>query len=114
MSRILPPIEAFIDSQRIDRGASDKTIEAYRRDLLQFAEFLHGLAPELTLEAIEAAHLRDFLETLHRLRQKPASIARKSSSLRQFFKFCCLERGLRDNPAEGIQNPRPGRRLPRS
>jgi len=104
-------IQTFLEARRIDRGASDRTIEAYKRDLAQFAASLpEGLAPE----KITADHLNSFVAHLHRENQKPASIARKTSALRQFFKFCCLERRLTENPAENLEAPRQGQRLPKN
>lgn len=104
-------IQSFLEASRIDRGASDRTIEAYKRDLGQFAESLpKGLAPE----KIEASHLHDYIAKLHQEGQKPASIARKISALRQFFKFCCLEKRLHENPAENLEAPKQAKRLPKN
>ncbi|HAR43465.1 MAG TPA: hypothetical protein DCS07_12675, partial [Bdellovibrionales bacterium] len=33
-------VEGFLESRRVDAGAADKTIEAYRRDLLQLSAWL--------------------------------------------------------------------------
>jgi integrase/recombinase XerD len=35
------------------------------------------------------------------------------SSLRQFFKFCCVERGMKTNPAEHLRSPSIPKRLPK-
>jgi integrase/recombinase XerD len=110
-SPLLYWIKSFLEARRIDRGASDRTIDAYRRDLEQFASSLpEGLAPE----KISANHLQDYITQLHQDQQKPASIARKTSALRQFFKFCCLERRLAENPAENLESPKQGQRLPKN
>jgi integrase/recombinase XerD len=103
-------IEGFIHAQRVDRGASEKTIESYRRDLLQF----QARYPENPPEKIETAQLSDYVSTLHDQGLLPSSIARKISVLRQFFKFCCLEHGFEVNPAEQLQSPGPARRLPKN
>jgi integrase/recombinase XerD len=104
-------IQSFLESRRIDRGASDRTIEAYKRDLEQFAE---SLPPGIAPEKIAPSHLDEFVASLSRENQKPASIARKTSALRQFFKFCCLERKLTENPAENLATPKQGQRLPKN
>lgn len=109
LPHIEPHIEAFLDSRRIDRGSSHHTIEAYRRDLREFAL---GLDPELELGMLNPSHIDHFLKSLHDKKRSSASIARKASTLRQFFRFCCLERGLRDSPAENLESPRPERKLP--
>jgi integrase/recombinase XerD len=102
-------IRAFLEYQKIDRGASDHTLQAYEVDLLQLVQFL----PEnMALEAVENKQVQSFLNHLHRLNQKPASLARKSSCIKQFFKFCCLERGLQTNPTENLLSPLQEKRLP--
>jgi len=103
-------LNEFIESQRIDRGSSKRTIEAYRRDLSQFASWL----PEkTTLSEIDPGTLGKFLASLSKQGQRSSSIARKASSLRQFFKFCCLEKHLQLNPAEGLESPSLPKNLPK-
>ncbi len=108
-SELSQAIDEFLESRRVDRGAADRTVEAYRRDLIEFARWLKadGVA------AVRSVDLDEFLSHLHKNGRKPASVARKVSSLRQFFKFCCLERGLRANPAEALQSPAPAKRIPK-
>jgi len=118
MTHTLADIEAFLSAQKVDRGAAEKTIEAYRRDLLQWLE--HDSKYSLKSDARRQTHefdleqLSAYLSFLHKQGNKPASIARKTSAIRQFFKFCCLERGLKENPAEQLQSPQPDQRLPKS
>src|SRR4051812_1983364 len=92
-------IESFLLSCRIDRGASDHTVEAYQRDLLQLAAFL---GPGRALESVEAGELDAYVLSLGQKGQKPASLARKISVIRQFFRFGCLELGLGRNPADQL------------
>ncbi|MCM2279586.1 MAG: tyrosine recombinase [Oligoflexia bacterium] len=106
-------IEAFLQAQRIDRGAADKTVEAYARDLRQLASHLEADAPLPAPDSIRREQLEGFLAALHARGQGPATLARKVSVLRQFFKFCCLERGLTHNPAERLDSPSLPRRLPK-
>ncbi len=106
-------IESFIEAQRIDRGASDKTIEAYQRDLQQFATGLLRGAKAAKAEDVTPDDIQAWLSGLQARQLAPASVARKSSALRQFFKFLCVEKGLLHNPTETLDSPRPARRLPK-
>jgi integrase/recombinase XerD len=103
-------IDAFLESMRIDRGAAAPTVEAYRRDLVELARWL----PEgRKLETLQHEDLNRFLAHLHESRRKSSSIARKLSAIRQFFRFCCLERGLKHNPTELLESPGRPERLPK-
>jgi len=104
-------IRDFLEYLRIDRGAMDQTVEAYQRDLHQWAEWC--AAEALRLDQIDLERLNQYLTSLHEQNQKPSSIARKISALRQFYKFCCLEKGLKQNPAEQLRSPRQDQRLPK-
>jgi integrase/recombinase XerD len=104
-------IEAFIEASRVDRGAADKTVDAYRSDLGQFADWLGSEG--LTIQSATSDDLANYVEHLHTARKmSSASISRKTSALRQFFKFCCLELDLRQNPAERLRVPKKTRKIP--
>jgi integrase/recombinase XerD len=102
-------ISEFIESLRIDRGCSEKTIEAYLSDLTQFQEWIGNR----DWKSIQDTDLHRYFSSVSKQGQKPASVARKTSSLRQFFKFCCLEKGFRKNPAEALEIPSQPKRLPK-
>jgi integrase/recombinase XerD len=112
MSSFATSVRLFLDSRKIDRGASERTIEAYSRDLAQFAETLPEKAGT-PLAAVGPDEIHAFLKRLHAERAKPASVARKVSALRQLFKFAMLELGLDRNPTDRIRPPAQPKRLPK-
>ncbi|MGF1609377.1 MAG: site-specific tyrosine recombinase XerD [Kiloniellales bacterium] len=108
-------LDAFLEMLRAERGASDNTVDAYERDLEDFAAFLArrqgGQAG--ALEAAIARDIRDYLAKLDRDGLAPRTSARRLSALRQFYRFLFAE-GLReDNPALSVDSPRLGRALPK-
>lgn len=105
-------IRRFLEARRIDRGASARTVEAYGRDLGELAGWLGE--PPGGPAAATSAQLSSFLSHLYREKRKPASVARKVSCIRQFFKFACLELGLEDNPAEQLRTPAKAKALPKA
>lgn len=101
-------ISEFLQSIRLSRGASDHTVDAYRRDLEQF---MGWLGPHRELSQLISDDLLHFLAHLQSL--KPASIARKVSTLRQFFKFCSQEKEFSDQILASLVSPKPSEKLPR-
>lgn len=98
-------IEAFLAMLAADRGAATNTLAAYRRDL-ENAQKLAG----------DIAHADK--ETLERLGSgwadlAASSVARKSSTLRQFFGFLVDEGWRGDDPSPALPCPAPRRSLPR-
>lgn len=105
-------IQAYLDSLQVDAAASPHTIQAYSRDLLQFAATIGD--PTRPVDSVQKPELESHLLGLARSGQDPRSIARKTTSLRQLFKFCCLEFGLTRNPAEDLVTPKLPRPLPKA
>ncbi len=92
----------------VERGASPRTLEAYRRDLDDVAAVLKS-----DPAAANVDHLRRYLDHMNRLGLAPRTAARRLSCLRQFYKFLYAE-GLRtDDPAASLESPRLGRPLPK-
>lgn len=88
-----------------ERGAAANTLAAYRRDL-EGAEAAIG-----ALDRAQAADLAALGQAWADL--APASLARKSSALRQFYGFL-IDEGLRqDDPSPALPRPRARRALPR-
>lgn len=104
-------IESFLDMMSAERGAAANTIDAYRRDIMEFAQ--HCARAGAGLASAEAANLRRHFELLSAAAIKPSSQSRKLSALRRFFLFLYSE-GIRpDNPCGAIDSPRLNRPLPK-
>lgn len=105
-------IEAFLEMLIAERGASDNTIAAYRRDLEDAAN--HAARNGAKLADASSADLREWLDDIAGRGFAASSQARKLSALRQFFKFLYAE-GLRgDDPTAVLDAPRRGRPLPKT
>lgn len=106
-----PQLEPFLEMLAAERGAAENTLEAYRRDLETFADFLRPRRGRL--EAATTADLKAFLSRLAEAGMAPRTAARRLSALRQFYRFLVGE-GLReDDPSAAIDSPRQGRSLPK-
>lgn len=104
-------VEHFLEMMSAEQGASPRTIDAYGRDLASLLRFLHDKKDDVT--GCDGPRLRSFVADLGGRGLAPATISRKVSTLRQFFKFLLLD-GLRvDDPSLLLDAPRRGRPLPR-
>ncbi len=81
-------IENFLESLKLDRGVALKTLDAYRQDLKAFSLWLSQNSP--SSEGWEFTVSRYF-QTLTQRGFEPSSLARKQSTLRQFFAFLGIE-----------------------
>ena len=103
-------IEAFIDYLRFERNASPHTIDAYRRNLLQFHEFVK--AAGVSFARIDNRVIRSFLAYLYKKQEKKSTIARKLAVLRSFYQFCIQKRWTKDNPAKVVSTPKQEKLVP--
>jgi integrase/recombinase XerD len=105
-SELPTAIEAFLLELRVERGLSPLTIEAYRRDLAQFADG----AGERWREDPEPVH--DFVNALRRAGRRATTQARKVAAIRSFYRFALREGIATRDVATLVDTPRPGSYLP--
>jgi len=105
-------IATFIQYLQSERNASLHTVEAYSRDLQQFAAFLsQQIDPCLTIGQINHLHIRRYLASVHKELTK-SSVGRKLAAIRSLFRFL-LRRGIIEkNPAELVSTPKKEKKLP--
>jgi integrase/recombinase XerD len=101
----------FLDMLAAEQGAGDNTLDAYRRDLTDFSDFL-GRAGQ-NLVGAETQTLRDYLADLDTRGFKSSSVARRLSAMRHLFRFLLNERIRSDDPAAILSGPTRGRGLPK-
>ena len=104
-------IELFLDMLAAERGASRNTLDAYRRDLGNYAEFLH--ANDSGIARASTDELRNYLAALAKRGMAPNSSARRLSAIRQLHRFLYAEGKRGDDPAAVLEGPRRGRPLPK-
>lgn len=104
-------IEDFLDSLWAEHGLADRTLAAYRSDLVQFARWLDGEAP--LIEA-QRAHLLDYLAHRNQPGSSARTAARVLSTLRRFYRFQVARKVREDDPTARIEMPRTGRPLPKT
>ena len=107
---MLKKIDAFIDHLKFERNASPHTLDAYRRDLLQFYE--HMQETGVPFSRIDNMVIRSYLARLYHKEEKKSTIARKLAALRSFFQFCMQKKWLKDNPAKVVATPKQDKPVP--
>jgi len=104
-------IGLFTDMLTAEQGAGPNTLDAYRRDLTDFSEFLARSGQSFAKAETQA--LRDYLADLDTRGFKSSSVARRLSAMRHLFRFLLNERIRSDDPAAILSGPKRGRGLPK-
>ena len=104
-------LEPFADYLLFERGLSDRTLQAYRRDLERLVTFLETRGLEHPRD-VRHTDLREFVYHLKDSGLAPTSIRRAQSSLRTYFAYLVGEGEVEADPSERLESPRVLRRLP--
>ncbi|WZH38841.1 MAG: site-specific tyrosine recombinase XerD [Microbacterium enclense] len=108
-------VETYLRHVALERGLSDHTVDAYRRDLAGYVEWLH--AREVTaIESVTASLVAEFAAERASAEPPPAasSLARMQSSVRGLHRFLVREGRVDDDPSGRLRPPKAPRRLPKA
>ncbi len=94
----------------LEKGLSPNSISAYMSDLRKLINYAEE--NQLSIIDITTSNLEELLAQLYDNGIKPRSIARMLSGVKSFFKYLFLEDYIQKNPAELLDAPSIGLKLP--
>lgn len=101
-------ISEFISYIEIEKGLSENTSLAYRRDITSFADFC-----DTEIANITKLHVNSFILYLRDKNLTQSSISRKISALKSFFKWSCANQYIKNNPISFIEQAKLPKHLPK-
>jgi len=109
-------IENFLNYLTVEKGFSGNTIDAYRNDLAQLAEFASKEASRRSIMPSWVNFRRqDMLSYLLDLKERNYAVtttARKIAAAKSFFSFMVAEGKIKSSPMENVTSPKVGKPLP--
>ncbi|MEM9579952.1 MAG: tyrosine recombinase XerC [Pseudomonadota bacterium] len=110
-------LATWLEHQTALNGASENTIEAYRRDVVDFIAFMtgykgeaQGLAP---LARIETRDMRAWMAATRGKDVGARSLARKLSAVKSFYRWLAEREGFEPTAVLTIRAPKFQKKLPR-
>ena len=103
-------IRTFLNCLRVEKGLSENTLQAYRRDIQKFAAF--AAARKVGTKEVRRSDVVEFLASLYRKGLDSRSVARHLVTIRNFFRFALTEGYIDDDPAATVESPRFRQSLP--
>lgn len=103
-------IKDFQNYLKLERGLSANTIVSYSLDLQKVEAHFDEL--ELSPLELQLSNLQEFINSQSKKGINPRSQARLVSTIRSFYKFLLLEDYISIDPAELLESPKTGQKLP--
>ncbi|EPY2271335.1 site-specific tyrosine recombinase XerD [Clostridium sporogenes] len=103
-------IEIYIkDLQK--KNLSKNTLEAYRRDVEKFSEFVKSREEKIL--SVDTVTIMAFVQYLQRERRATSSIVRNIVSIRNFYKYLIKKNMVSEDPTLGYEIPKIERTIPK-
>ncbi len=96
---------------QIERGLSKNTVMSYSHDISSFVDFMENSNIKESPQNCSKETLQQFIFTQSKLIGSNSQ-ARRVSALKSFFNFLIFENYCQDSPADLIEAPKIGRKLP--
>ena len=97
---------------KIEKSLSGNSVIAYLNDLEKLLAFLELKGLDIKPEQVTSALLNEFLAWAGELGMSPRSQSRLVSGIKSFFRYLLIDEKITLNPAELLESPRSGRKLP--
>lgn len=106
-------VAEYLEYLQAERGLSQNTIDAYRRDLTAFCDFLYELGSIDEFEKITRTHINYFIKDLHDKKYNPTSVTRKIAAIRGWFRWLSANDVIKTDPSLSVELPRLSKKLPK-
>ena len=102
----------FENYLKLERSLSPNSVEAYLHDVSKLIQFFESKEEDKYPTKVSTPDIQAFLVWVNELGMSPRTQARVLSGLKAFFNFLVMEDVMDVNPAEVIEAPKLGRKLP--
>ena len=102
-------IEEFKSYLSAEKNFSEHTLRAYASDVVSYILWLNGT----DCTTVSFDKLREYLHFIQRFNYQKTTIARKTATIRTFYKFLLREKYIESNPAESLSAPKRPKPLPK-
>ena len=103
-------IEQFLEMALAERGIAENSLVSYKRDLLDFQEFL--FQSKIAELSVTSDDIDEYITTLASRQISPRSINRKISTLKSYYNFLISEYHTDYNPTLIVDLPKYSNKLP--
>ncbi|AHD05101.1 tyrosine recombinase XerD [Paenibacillus larvae subsp. larvae] len=104
-------LDEFIIYLQDERRLAPNTVESYKRDLAQYADFLSSEGI-LAWEETQRVHVITYMNNLKQLGRAPATISRTLVSIRALYHYLIREQVMTLDPSGQVESPKAETKIP--
>ena len=108
----VPVTKGFKAYMQLERGLSQNSIVNYVRDVEKLIAYLDQHGYDLSVEQVDAQHLKGFVQWINDIGLGASSQARILSGIKTFFKYLLVEDLVTEDPTGILDGPRLQRKIP--
>lgn len=105
-------IKSFLDYLVLERNYSSRTVASYGNDLELFARFKDSLEEGMEWASVDKDVIRRWIVSMMEQGASAASVNRRLSALRSFYRFMMAKKWVQKDPVRLIQGPKKQKALP--
>ena len=95
-------IKLFLEFLENDKKLSANTLQSYRRDIVQFEEYLDNEG--LVYSKLSQQEIKEYIEHLEKIGKKTSTISRNLASIRSFYQYQLRMKKVKKDPTERTQS----------
>ena len=105
-------VDKFLDYLSSELNRSQQTVESYRDDLKHFEKFAKDLSDSFSWETVDSDMVRDWMESMMDKGNSAATVSRRLSALKTFYRFALAGHYVESDPVYSIKGPKKEKPLP--
>lgn len=105
-------VDKFLDYLSSELNRSQQTVESYRDDLKHFERFAKDLSDSFSWETVDSDMVRDWMESMMDKGNSAATVSRRLSALKTFYRFALARHYVESDPVYSIKGPKKEKPLP--
>ena len=103
-------IKLFLEFLQNDKKLSDNTLQSYRRDIMQFRDYVND--NNINYAKAKEEDIKDYLKELQKEGKKTSTASRSLASIRSFYQFLLRTKKAKNDPTTAIQSPKIEKKAP--
>ena len=103
-------IKNFLEFIENDKKASENTLQSYRRDIIQFSNYLE--TNKINYTKVTEKEIKEYMDYLKSIGKKSSTISRSLASIRSFYQYLLRVKKIKKDPTINVQSPKIEKRIP--